>query len=511
MHPRHRRLLPLLCLLIATGAPTRAEGPPVDTKRFPKLAHLLLVPGEREVLKSLKDDQDRREFQKIFWARRDPSPGTPTNEFEDVVRAVWKRSDDLFSYPNQKGSETGCGQVLALLGRPEEILGKGDVPRQPTAGPQSQPDGQPAPAPASGRMFDNMAYLREGSTREPETWVYRDRPALPYHFTSAELRIAFDSECRFAEGGIVAADLQRAASALVTRPDLGYSQASDGRLVPLAAAAAAAPSLSGAGAGARALLAAPRQDFPLVAETKLLMRGPKGESYLAGLLRASPPASGAPIRFSVAAQAADAGGQVAASAAREVAATPEADGSLVSSWGLTLKPGRYTVTVATLLAGGPGSASTLEVEVPDFGGTVLVASPLVLYPDEPPAPGAADARDPYAALQLGPMRLHPRLGNVFEAKDALMVVATLHGAKLDAATGQAGLKTRYSVLKDGKPVARGAQDVFTKSDAVASVGPIPLAGYAPGAYVVRLDVTDTVANQTLRQEAAFEIRAAVAP
>jgi hypothetical protein len=46
---------------------------------------------------------------------------------------------------------------------------------------------------------------------------------------------------------------------------------------------------------------------------------------------------------------------------------------------------------------------------------------------------------------------------------------------------------------------------------VASVGPIPLTSYAPGAYVVRLDVTDAVAKQTLRQEAAFEIRAAVTP
>ncbi len=511
MHPRHRRLFPFLFLMVATGAPSAAEGPAVDTKRFPKLAHLLLVPGEQEVLKALKDDQDRREFQKIFWARRDPTPGTPANEFEDVVRAVWKRADELFSYPNQKGSETGCGQVLVLLGRPEDILGKGDVPRRPTAGPRTQPDGDPAPPPGSGRMFDNMAYLREGSTREPETWVYRDRPALPYHFTSAELRIAFDSECRFAEGGIVAADLQRAAGTLVTRPDLGYSQGSDGRLVPLAAAAAALPSISGAGAGARALLAAPRKDFPLVAETKLLMRGPKGESYLAGLLRASAPASDALVRFSVAAQAKDAGGQVVASAAREVAATPEADGSLVSSWGLTLQPGHYTVTVATLLTAGLGSASTLEVDVPDFGGAVLVASPLVLYPDEPPAAGAADARDPYAAMQLGPRRLHPRLGNVFAPKDALMVVATLHGAKLDAASGQAGLKSRFSVLKDGKPIARGAEDVFTKADAVAAVGPIPLSSYAPGAYLVRLDVTDTVANQTLRQEAAFEIRAAVAP
>ena len=129
-----------------------------------------------------------------------------------------------------------------------------------------------------------MAYIRDGAEREPETWVYRDRTGLPYSFTGAELRIPFDSECRFAEGGILADDLQRAAAAFVTRPDLAYSRGSDGRLVPLAAAAAAN---SGASGGARALLAAPRTDFPLAVESKLLMRGPKGEAYVAGLVRTS--------------------------------------------------------------------------------------------------------------------------------------------------------------------------------------------------------------------------------
>ena len=144
--------------------------------------------------------------------------------------------------------------------------------------------------------------------------------------------------------------------------------------------------------------------------------------------------------------------------------------------------------------------------MPDFGGGALVSSPLVVYPDEPRRWAAADARDPFAAMQLGPMRLHPRFGNVFAPSDSLMVVATLYGAKVDPATGQAGLRSRFSILKDGKPVARGAEDVSTTPDAVASVGPIPLADYAPGSYVVRLDVTDAVTKQTLRQETAFEIR-----
>jgi hypothetical protein len=86
------------------------------------------------------------------------------------------------------------------------------------------------------------------------------------------------------------------------------------------------------------------------------------------------------------------------------------------------------------------------------------------------------------------------------------VVAALYGAKVDPATGQAALRSRFTILKGGRPVARGAEDAFATPDAVASVGPIPLADYAPGSYVVRLDVTDKVSGQTLRQEAPLEIR-----
>jgi GWxTD domain-containing protein len=510
-----RPLHPLLSLslaavlALAASAPAFAESPTVDTKRFPRLVRVFLLPDEEALLKELKDDKDRREFQTIFGARRDPTPGTPANEFEDNVRKVWKAADDLFSYPNQKGSETGCGQILALLGRPEDMLGPGDAARTPTVNVVTQPSGSEnardlPPRPGPGRQFDNMAYLREGAEREPETWVYRDRPGLPYSFTGGELRILLDEQCKYAEGaGVLGDDLRRAAAAFVTRPDLAYTRGSDGHLVPLAAAAAAS---SGASAGARALLASPRSDFPLAVESKLLMRGPKGEAYVAGLIHTSAGAASAPARLSVAAQASDAAGQVVASTAREMTARPEADGSLVGSWSLSLKPGHYKVSVAALLPEDKGSVSTLDVEVPDFGGTALVASPLVVYPDEPAEGGAASPSDPYAAMQLGPMRLHPRFGNVFAPTDSLMVVATIYGAAPDPATGQPSLRSRFTILKDGKPVARGAQDTFTTADAVASVGPIPLADYAPGSYVVRLDVTDAATKQTLRQEAPFEIR-----
>ncbi len=491
----------LLCshlLAVLASAATPAE----ETRRFPRLARLLLLPDEQAILKDLRDEKDRVTFQRIFWARRDPTPGTPANEFEDAVRAVWAQADQWFSYGNQKGSETGCGQVLALLGRPEEVLGSGDDPRRPVVNVtgRNTPDRATTPT-GPGRMFDDMSYLREGS-RQPESWVYRDRPGLPYTFTGAELRIAFDAECQYAEGaGVLRQDLSRAAAARIVRPEIGYARDAAGHLV--------APSVtSAASAAVGALFATPRNDLPLALEAKLLMRRPKGDVYAAGLIRlsAAAEAGAPPARIALAIQARDAGGRVVGSTTRELLARPESDGSLLGSFGLSLKPGRYVIVAAAMLAeSGKGALGSLELEVPDLAAG-LAASPLVLYPDEPTQASSIDSDDPYAPLQIGAMRLRPRFGNVYLTSDALQVVATLYGAQLDAATGGAALRARYTILREGKAVARGGEDVFTTAEAVASVGPIPLSAYEPGTYLVRLDATDATAGRSLRQEASFEVR-----
>ena len=283
------------CSLTAGASFGIAATREVDTRRFPRLVRMFLLPEEAALLKGLKDDKDRVVFQQLFWARRDPSPGTPANEFEDLVRPTWKGADDLFSYLEPEGIRDRL-RAGARPARPAGgDLGQGDIPRPPsvsvcgTAAQAARAGTQPL---RRAGQFDNMAYLREGSTREPETWVYRDRPGLPYTFTGAELEHLARLRVPLRRGG--------------RHPGRGPAARGGGLRHPprhrLRTAAATGtscrPPRRERGAAARercrAAPAAPRTDFPLAAETKLSLRGPKGEAYVAGLVQARPARRGRP-------------------------------------------------------------------------------------------------------------------------------------------------------------------------------------------------------------------------
>lgn len=464
-------LVPSLLLLTA-GTLTAEARLDKAAAQWLREVHLLILPDEEALFRTLPGE-DRKEFQRIFWARRDPDPRTPKNEMQDAISQARARADDLFGSRTERGSETGCGQVFLLLGEPLEVQGRELKER-----------------------FSSLREMKEGA-RRPETWTYRSRADDPVVFTGGELRISFDEDCRFSEGGRVLEDLRRVAQARITRRDLDYARGPDGRLVPLDERLRSRDKPA-----SLAVLGSDRSDFTLALEPKLLLRTQGGLAYAAGLARFE--GGGTRVTGTVAVQALGPDGSPAASGERAFAAIPEPDGATLAAYAVSLKPGRYTLRVGVLLSDGRASVLPLPIDVPDFDAPGLKVSPLVLYPDEPARPAEPD--DPFGALTLGPLRLRPRFGNAFRTADALQVVAVLTGGQPDATSHKPALRARFVVLKAGTPVAKGAEDVFDTALAVASVGPIPLASYGPGAYVVRLEATDVVAGTTVAQDAAFEVR-----
>lgn len=457
----------LAAATLLSALPARADKLDKDSKRWLDEVRPIMLADEEKTFRGLKDKGEREEFQKIFWARRDPNLEAEGNEFQAGYNAARLEADKEYKTGGTAGSLTDCGRVLLLLGKPDEVKVDG--------------------APSESATF-----------RPPQTWTYRDRPGQT--FAGGEAKISFSANCQLPQGNRLGEALQRIAESKVVNPNIGYKRGPDNKLVKLADQLPRPSPV-------QELLKTPRQDFAVSAEPRLYLRSEDGAStYVAGLLRADAASFGgaaAPTKVVVAAQAKDASGKLVGNVVREASVTAKGADVLVS-WGVALKPGDYTVNVAALdPATGKGSVVTVPVSAPDYSTSEMAVTPLVLLEDlQENTSTSRDAADPMAEFLLTGARLVPRFSNVFTKADNLTVLAVIYGGATDPATGKPAVAAVYSILKDGKPRARA--DELAGPSAV--VGPIPLSNFEPGTYTVQLKVTDKTTKKEVTREATFDVR-----
>lgn len=471
----------LLALVLASPALANAQKLDKDDKTFLDGVRPILLMDEDKLYKSLKEKADRLEFQKIFWARRDPDLATPANEYQAEYEKARAEADRLYRMPAQAGSLTDCGRVFILLGKPDELQQE------------------------SGSLTPGL--------RSPEVWTYRDRPGRS--FTGGKAAIAFDEECRAPSA--LASQMDRVAGSLVAQPSLAYKQGKDGRLVKLA-------DLLPRDTAARALLKQPRQDFPTALQTAYLKIADGGTALL-GLVRGE--AAGLPtsdsggaktLRLSVGASVVAEDGRESGWTEQETSVPVEADGSFVAGFKLALRPGKYTLKAGAVdEKSGKGSLASMPIEVPDLSkvesgadgtvsklptaGTLLIVRRI----EELPA-GTSDPQHPFYAFELGTARLVPTFAGKVHASEQVEFVYQVYDLTTDPVTGKADASAVVSILKDGKtPVAKAPPKAIETERDGASVGPIPLANFGPGNYVVQLKVTDKLGKREVVQEAQLEV------
>lgn len=486
-------MLPVIValLLLGTGAGAQRLEPPV--RDWLRQHRLLLSPEETALLRQLKAP-DLDEFARIFWARRDPDPGTAENRYRALVEKARADADARFSESGKMGSETACGQAVMLLGNPDEVTGR-----------ELRNTFDTRPAPQSRYRLPEQASrnaTRDGA-RRPELWTYKSNAARTFRMPGGDLRLQFDDGCEFEESAQTLDELARVAAAYVLHPEIRYEFDADGRLRPLAAAAPAA-------SPARTLLEQPAADFTILFEPKIQLPAQDG-AYTAGIVRGGPgslqASSGAGrVRLKAIARGTPASGPSVFGDERDVVAAVSVDGSFVTSYGFTLPPGRCAVAVGLVdPATGRGAVATLEIESPDYGGKAMTVSPLAVLAGLEDAGTAAAEPDPYAAFAVGSQRLQPRAGNVLTQADSLRLLVLVHNAPLDSATGRASVKAAFSVFQDGKLVAKGKEQAFDTAGAVPTVGPISLAPFAPGRYLARVEIANEVGKSTVVRETPFEV------
>jgi len=470
----------LVALALLSPALAVAQKLDKEDKKWLDDVRPIVLPDEEKTYKGLKDKADRLEFQKIFWARRDADLATPENEFQTEYVKARATADQTYRLPAQPGSSTDCGRTFILLGKPDDV----------------QQEGSQTPG-----------------IRVPETWTYRDKPGRT--FQGGKAVIAFDAECR-APGGF-AAQLDRIAAAKVLQPNIDYRMGKDGHLVKLA-------DLLPRDTAARMLFKQPREDFPVAVKASYLKVADGGTALLglirgeAGGLAVAESGGTKSVGLSVAASALAEDGKEAGWTEQTMSVPVGADGGFLASFKLGLRPGKYTLKAGAVdVKGGKASLTSAPVEVPDFskveaaadGSTVKVAtasSVLVVRGFDEIPEGSSNPQHPFAAFELGRIRLNPTFGGVAHKADQVEFFYQVYDLRLSPVTGKADAVALVSILKEGKtPIAKAPANPIETEFAGSSVGPIPLSGFEPGKYVVQLKVSDKIAKKDLLQEAPLEV------
>jgi GWxTD domain-containing protein len=449
-------------------APARADMDR-NAKKWLEDVKPLLLPEEEKLYKALKNNSEAAEFQKIFWARRDPNLDTPENEFKAEYEKLKAQIDAAYKTA-LPGSQTDCGRAHVLLGAPDAVRKE------------------------QGTEIDI-------GFRAPETWTYKDRPGMT--FTGGSIQIAFDNQCRLPQRNKFNEQLDRVAETKIVQPNLTYTKDGKGQLVKLADQLPKPTPV-------QALLKTPRTDFPMTAQSVMEIRSQDGTSvYVAGLVRGDASAvtvgdaGGQKVaKVVVATHTTDAEGRVQKSQDREVAAVVS-DGGFVAGFGMALRPGEHVFRIGVVdPKSGKGAVAELPVKTQTYGAELVLSPVLVLAEIQDNIAKTND--EPFAEFVFGTTRFVPRYGNAFRQSEAVNLLCAIYGAAKDEA-GKISVAGGFEILKDGKTIARAPDQTFDTDPATPSAGPVPLGNYPPGKYLARVRLRDNIAKKDYTQETAFEI------
>lgn len=97
--------------------------PPKYKKWIKEEAVYIISPKERKVFYELETDREREQFIEEFWRHRDPTPGTPRNEFrEEHYRRIEYANKKLGRGTATRGWATDQGRIYIILGEPMQIV-----------------------------------------------------------------------------------------------------------------------------------------------------------------------------------------------------------------------------------------------------------------------------------------------------------------------------------------------------------------------------------------------------
>ncbi|MFQ6037675.1 MAG: GWxTD domain-containing protein [Candidatus Aminicenantales bacterium] len=113
----------------------REKDLPEKYREWLKLVAYIIRPEEKDVFLQLENDRERDIFIETFWKQRDPTPGTPDNEYrEEHIKRFNYANSHFRRQSAREGWMTDMGRFYIILGPPASIerfeISKGIYPVQ---------------------------------------------------------------------------------------------------------------------------------------------------------------------------------------------------------------------------------------------------------------------------------------------------------------------------------------------------------------------------------------------
>ena len=109
-------------LMVFTAQKIKEQDLSAKYREFLKLTRYIILLQEEEVFMQLSNDRDRDIFIETFWKQRDPTTGTPDNEYKEEHIKRFRYANEHFGRGTpREGWMTDRGRIYIILGPPASI------------------------------------------------------------------------------------------------------------------------------------------------------------------------------------------------------------------------------------------------------------------------------------------------------------------------------------------------------------------------------------------------------
>lgn len=465
----------------------------------------LMTSEEMKQFKALKSDADAQAFIDLFWARRDPTPATPRNEFHEEFDLRVDYADKYFTTPRLRGATSDRGKTLVLLGSPFRTGSNGAAMRAP-GNPNVNPGGPfPNSVDVAGPRGASATMSWFYANEKKPTYVKRK----DFQIDFADDRGGGEYEFAITPRNNPEAIFEEAVRGLIVSPDLTKA--------PEYAAAAPAAPVKQTAIKDPALktqfdqFRAGGKNIGVANLTWGEFVTPDGDHFVPVALyfpSSSGMIAGKAVTFLT----------VVENTAGEIVEVVEEPGTLTASGAdtyidrsLRLDPGTYVASVGVADAGQIVAMAKTDMKVEGLDPNAVGISNLILSNNVFGLPQAQKMTDPFA---FGGLKVVPKGDGQFVQKEDIWYVYELRNPGLtEAGTPKMQVKIEISGKTDAnQPVKFAlplqeieAQEMKGVKNHYTLAMAFPLADFEPGQYTVKIRVVDSVLKKSYDTEGQFHV------